>query len=243
MKEFTIDENGVPSLSANDIEKKAEEVIEFFDPKILHAPCETPLLSFVQETANKYNVLFDSSQDLGNNLHGHKVVGKFCFKPQAILVDKSITEDDPRQKFILGHEFGHLVLHRKLLIKKKNYTDINIADTEKDLVTGKKILSTPRDWLEWQANRFSNAIITPRATFINALIEVQKSLDIHKNVGHIYLDDQPVNFQDFQQILEKLKNIYHVSKKNIEVRLNELGLLIDVRGKNTQHISELFMEE
>ncbi len=242
MKDFVTDKNEAPKLSANEIEKKAEEVIDFFDSKILQTPCETPLLSFIETTAQRYKFQYDLSQDLGINNHGHKILGKFCFNPRAIFVDKSISEDF-RQKFVLGHEFGHLVLHRKLLIQKKDYTDLNITDTEKDLVTGKKILSTTRDWLEWQANRFSSALIIPRATFFAALIEVQNSLGIHRNLGRVYLDEQRYSFHDYQQTLDKLKDIYHVTKKSLEIRLNELDLLTDVRGKNTDHISELFMEE
>jgi Zn-dependent peptidase ImmA (M78 family) len=242
MSEFRINEQGIPSLSANDIEKRAEEVIEFFNPDILTEPCETPLLSFIQETAQKYKFTYDLSQDLGNNPHGHKVLGKFRFKPRAIFVDKSV-EGDLRQKFVIGHEFGHLVLHRNLLIKKEGYADVDIADVEKDFVTGKKILLTPRDWLEWQANKFSTAILMPRRTILAALINVQKSLGIHRNIGQIYLDEQKYSFSDFQQTLEGLQDIYKVTKTNLEYRLSDLNLLMDVRGKSAKHITELFMEE
>ncbi len=242
MSEFRIGEKGVPQLSSGDIEKKVEEVIEFFGPDVLHTPCETPVLQFVDEMANRYDFSYDLSQSLGSNAHGHRVLGKFIFKPRKILVDQSLN-DNPRQKFVLGHEFGHLILHRNLLIKRENYTDIDISDTEHDLVTGRKILLTPRDWLEWQANRFANALILPRATFMKALIVVQETLEIHRNLGRIYLDDQKYSLRDFMRTIEGLQEIYKVTPANIEIRLSDLGLLIDVRGKNTNHISELFLEE
>lgn len=242
MSELKIHDNGVPLLSANDIEKKAEEVIEFFQPEILYAPCETPLLSFVDETSNKFDFTYDLSSDLGNNSYNHKVLGKFCFKPRAIFIDKSV-DGDLRQKFILAHEFGHLVLHRNILVKRDEYVNADIEDVDWDFSTGKKILVSARDWLEWQANKFASAILMPRATLYAALIRVQKSLDIHRNLGQIYLDEQKYSFRDFQLTLEKLQEIYQVTKTNLEFRLNDLGLLIDTRGKNTKHISELFMEE
>lgn len=242
MNKLRIKEDGVPVLSANDIEKKAEEVIEYFNRDTLISPQETPIISFIEEMSQKFDFSYDSSQELGENIHGHKILGKFRFKPRAIFIDKSLN-GDLRHKFVLGHEFGHLILHRKLLIKKENYTDIDIFDTEKDLVTGKKILTTPRDWLEWQANHFASAILMPRSTFLKALINVQKSLDIHRNIGQVYLDEQKYSYKDFMQTLEKLKEIYQVTITNVELRLSDLGLLIDMRGKNTKHISELFMEE
>ena len=45
------------------------------------------------------------------------------------------------------------------------------------------------------------------------------------------------------QILEKLREIYRVTNSNLQIRLSDLDLLDDVRGKSTRHISELFMEE
>ena len=242
MKEFKVREDGVPVLSINDIEIKAEDVIKHFNADILLKPCETPIFSFLNELSQKSNFSYDLLQDLGNNLHGHKILGKFQFKPRKIFVDISV-DSNLRQKFVLGHEFGHLVLHRNILVNKAGYADIDIADIEKDLITGHKLLSTPRDWLEWQANQFSSSILMPRSTFPNALIDVQKSLDIHRNLGQIYLNDQRSNLSDFIQILEKLAKIYQVTNINVEIRLKELGLLNDVRGKNTKHISELFMEE
>jgi len=242
MNEIRIDANGVPHLSSTDIEMKAEEVIELFNPQVLRHHCETPILSFIEETAQRYNVIFDPKRDLGSNSHGNKILGKFCFSPRAILVDKSV-EGEPQQKFILGHEFGHLVLHRKSQVKKHVYDDVDISDVDRDFVTGKRVLSSPRDWLEWQANRFSSAILMPRATLQDALIEVQKTLEIHTNVGLIYLDDEAYNYRDFQSTLELLRSVYQVTKTNLEIRLSDLGLLIDVRGKSTKHISELLMEE
>lgn len=242
MNEFKIHENGVPILSGNDIEQKAEEVIEYFNPEVLRVPCETPILSFIDETSKKFNFTYELSVDLGNNIHNHKILGKFRFRPRAIFVDKSV-DGDLRQKFILGHEFGHLVLHRNLLVNKEDYANVDIADVEWDFSTGKKLLLNARDWLEWQANKFASAVLMPRTTLYAALVAVQKSLDIHRNLGRIYLDEQQYSYRDFQMTLEKLQEIYRVTKTNLEFRLNDQGLLIDTRGKNTKHISELFMEE
>ena len=99
MDEFKVNEDGVPILSTNDIEKKAEEVIKFFNEEILHLPSETPLLLFIEEISKKFDFTYDLSQDLGNNSHGHKILGKFRFRPKAIFVDKSL-QGDLRQKFI-----------------------------------------------------------------------------------------------------------------------------------------------
>ena len=57
---------------------------------------------------------------------------------------------------------------------KKDEYDINgFIDTEHDLITGKKILKTKKDRIEWQANKFSSAILMPRMTIRNAVIQIQ----------------------------------------------------------------------
>jgi Zn-dependent peptidase ImmA (M78 family) len=166
----------------------------------------------------------------------------FCFQPRKILVARSLA-GDVRFPFILGHEFGHLVLHRDLTIKKKGYSDVDISDTARDFVTGKKVLLTPRDWLEWQANRFAGAIVMPRATLLDALLSVQESLGIKHNVGRVFVEQKPYSVRDFDRTVLGLQSIFQVSRRNVEYRLDQLGLLIDRRKKNTEHISELLREE
>lgn len=236
-----LDKNGIPQLSSNDIEMKAEEVIEFFRPEVLRGPCQTPIESFAEETALRFSFVFDSSRDLGQSSFGHKILGMYSFQPRMILIDKSLAEN-PRRFFTLGHEYGHFVLHRNLIIKKKGYSDMDISDTEHDLVTGKKVLSTPRDWLEWQANRFASAILMPRATIHDALVSVQDSLGIRRNLGRIYLGPVGYSILDYQGTILGLQHIYKVTRTNLRFRLKELGLLIDTRRKDVKHISELLRE-
>jgi Zn-dependent peptidase ImmA (M78 family) len=241
MNIIPLDEKRVPVLSANDIELKAEEVIEFFNLDVLNQPCKTPLEFIVEETSTRFKVVFDFEQDLGGDAPNRKTLGKFIFSPRAILIDKSL-KDDIRFAFVFGHEFGHLVFHRKLIIKKKGYEDMDISDTAKDLVTGKKIFRTPRDWLEWQANRFSSALLMPRATLKTALLQIQERLNIRRNQGLVIVESAPYSKRDFENTLVGLQEVYGVSKRSIEFRLDDLGLLIDRRMKDTKHISEILME-
>jgi Zn-dependent peptidase ImmA (M78 family) len=242
MGQLPIDKNGVPRLAAGDIETKAEEVIEFFDPLVLQRPCATPLMVFLEETSRRFKVAIDFTRDLGESTQGHKIWGMFCFQPRRILVDRLLI-GDARFSFILGHEFGHLVLHRDLIVKKKGYSDVDISDTAHDFVTGKKVLLTPRDWLEWQANRFAGAILMPRATVLDALLSVQRSLGVNHNVGRVFVERKPYSVVDFNRTVVELQSIYQVSRRNVEYRLDQLGLLIDQRNKNTEHMSELLREE
>jgi len=163
-------EHGIPVLSSDDIELKAEEVITFFNPDVLMHPQQTPLLDFIEVLHEKYHVERDYSKSLGTTQYGSIILGKTKLKPLGLFVDKSL-QNDSRFNFVLGHEFGHVVLHRKVDVKRTGYEQQELIDSEIDLVTGKRNLQCARDWLEWQANRFSSAILMPRAIVFQAVNE------------------------------------------------------------------------
>ncbi|HIJ70364.1 MAG TPA: ImmA/IrrE family metallo-endopeptidase [Planctomycetes bacterium] len=242
MSSFSFDENGVPILSTDAIELKAEEVISYFDRTILEQPQRTPMLNFIEELHKKFDLFRDYSSALGRTKYGSIILGKTKLNPLGIYVDKSLA-NDARFNFVLGHEFGHVVLHRSVDLKGTGYEQQEIVDTEIDLVTGKKNFKTPRDWLEWQANRFSSAILMPRLSMFVAVIAKQKKMGITRDKGTIFLEEQPYSKRDYQEITNHLGLVYNVNATNVECRLKDLGILIDHRDINVKHISEMFATE
>ena len=231
---------GIQNLSREDIELKVIEVIEYFRKEILDHPCATPILEFVQQLQKEDKIIIDLTKDLGNTNKGIKIVGLFNLKPRGIYIDMSLINDN-RFNFTLSHEIGHLVLHRKLTFKQEEYE--GIQDTEYDMISGKHILKTDRDWIEWQANYFGSAFLMPKQTFIEAVRQIQDRMGIIRNQGMIYLDNTSSSIRDFEHIKGELKKIYIVNVTNIEIRINDLGILNDQRLKNVNHISRLFREE
>lgn len=242
MSNMGVDENGVPILSADAIELKAEEVISYFDKQILDTPKRTPLLEFVEELHNRFGLKRWYDKSLGTTRHGNIILGKTQTKPLGLYVDVSLA-NDPRFNFVLGHELGHVVLHRSIDLKRTGYEDQEIVDAEVDFVTGKKSLRTPRDWIEWQANYFSSSILMPRLSVNSAVIRKQKELGIKRNVGRIILETEGYSLRDYKQYQEYLELVFYVNGSNVECRLKDLGILIDRRNVSTLHISELFTTE
>jgi Zn-dependent peptidase ImmA (M78 family) len=232
--------NNLQHLSKIDIEVKAEVVIEYYDKNVLHKPQFTPLMAIIKKLKDEFKIIFDFKNEIGTSLNGKKILGKFIFKPRSILVDKSII-NDIRFPFVLAHELGHLVLHRKISLPKNEYD--NFIDTEYDLISGRKILLSIRDWIEWQANQFASAILMPQTTLLKSIISIQKKIGIGKSLGNVYLDNTNYSQRDFKRIIGELEIIFHVNKTNIEYRMNDLGILIDRRSKNIKHMSELLKEE
>lgn len=232
--------SNIPILSREDIELKAEEVIEYFYPQILEKPTETPLELICNSLRKEFNINIVLGTDLGYSSNDKKILGKFIISSKSILIDKSIINSN-RFQFALAHEIGHLILHRKVNYVKSNYD--TIIDTEIDFVTGKKYLQSERDWLEWQANQFSSSFLMPRSTMSIAVIAIQNRLGINHNVGQIYVTKETYSTSEFHQILVELSHLYDVNKTNVEHRLSDLGILIDKRLKDVKHISELLKED
>jgi hypothetical protein len=242
MTKMNINEKGVPILSADAIELKAEEVISYFDSKILDSPQLTPLLEYIEDLHKRFNLRRDYTMSLGRTKYDKVILGKTQLKPLGLYVDVSLV-NDPRFKFVLGHELGHVVLHRFVDMKKTGYEEQEIIDTKINFFTGKKNLQTPRDWLEWQANYFSSAILMPRLSIMKAVIQKQEEMGIKRNLGRIILEAKEYSVADYKKIQEHLTLVYSVNATNVECRLKDLGILIDRMNLNVQHISELFTTE
>jgi hypothetical protein len=83
----------------------------------------------------------------------------------------------------------------------------------------------------------------PRGTVRKALIVKQKEMGIRRHIGQIILDKQKCNMRDYQEVKNHLMKIYSVNSTNVECRLKDIGILIDRRNIDVQHISELFNTE
>ena len=232
----------IPQLSANDIEVKAEQVIKYFDLNLLSTPQAVPIREFASQTKHKFAIDYRTDIDLGTGPGGKKCLGQFRTTPRGIFIDQSLEGSD-RFPFVLAHEYGHFVLHRKIDPVKCGYTTSSLDDAEVDFVTHKKVLTTPRDWIEWQANRFASAILMPRATFSDALIDFHKQQGWNRQIGVVIVNATQQSRRDFNHTLGALSLVYSVNRTNIECRLRDLQLLQDHRNPETRHISQLFKED
>jgi len=188
------------------------------------------------------SLLFDATQELGSTKDGRRILGIFQQKPLAIKIDASLANDDTKFRFTVAHEYGHFVLHGQLSIGSDVGLERTIRDTSIDFVeVGRKRLETPRDWIEWQANRFAAAILIPRATIVHAVRRVQSRMGITSNRGRIILEHKAYSYADLNRQLRELCLIYIVSKTAMQNRLSTLEILIDQRDSNLQdHLASSF---
>ena len=70
---------------------------------------------------------------------------------------------------------------------------------------GRRKITTAKERVEWQANRFAASFLMPRETFRDAVAMIQEQLGVIKNVGIAYLDASAPNVRDFNQLLSCLQ--------------------------------------
>ncbi len=241
MKREKLDSNGIPILSRDDIEVKAEKFLQFFDQQCLKEPVFTPLPTICTTLREKHNVKFVFDLNLGETKEGYRYLGRFHISSRTIFIDNRLSDSDPRFNFTLAHELGHFVLHKQVNLKILS-DNAEIRDTSRNLVLERIEGGNPRSLIEWQANKFASSLLLPRYTVPIAVMEKQKAMGITRDIGKIYFDRQAVNLRDYNHILAHLKFVYQTSAAAIKIRLKELNVLVDhtdytVRSKGSPELT------
>ena len=130
-------------------------------------------------------------------------VGHICVDRKGIRIWINPFENmnEKRRRFTLAHELGHLVLH---ILQDSDFQKENIC-----IKDNKKTFKRNNFWdiREYQANTFAAQLLMPASLFTKEF-ERLSTLPLSK-----------------EQIIEKLSDIFQVSKQAVEFRLKNLRLL------------------
>lgn len=127
---------------------------------------------------------------------------------QQVVVDEGCT-NQKRISFTVGHEAGHLSLHRQLF-KIENGFIVGWATIPKS--HNKKKLDTAHHRREWQANVYAGALLAPEMD-VRTLLE---ELGLVKNLvlSPFNLDEHFASFE----------SRFGLSRQALEIRLGHLGV-------------------
>lgn len=149
---------------------------------------------------------------------------------RTVIIDNRLLEDNQehRYRFTLGHEVGHDILHpeyfshlcrsrralSKLLGGEFNNEEPMIQCRVDSSTVPKK---SPKDWtdkerMEWQANRFSSAILMPK-TAVGYVFDLYDRKDDLNNIFAC------------AGLVHDVANVFNVSPIAAEIRLKELGYI------------------
>jgi len=246
-------DKGVPILRDNEIEEIAYRLLRKAAPDCVDIPEMTPIPSIIKWLQDNHRLGFALADDLGV-MNGRKIRGKTILSQGVILLDSSIVTNDESLYFMTAaHEIGHWTLHRSRKIKKDDsdevidcFEDEEFSFWDKDeinTIRKKKELRTSLDFLEHHAKVFAANLLMPRKAFITAVQAIQIHLGISRNIGQVYLYDDPIQNGDYRRVVTLLHELFKAPKQAISIRFMELGLLNDLRGVRTKQNKESIREE
>jgi len=158
----------------------------------------------------------------------------------TVFIDNALLDEDQRGRcrFTFGHEPGHWIFHRHRYVIDKN--QINIFDymdeaqqqqqkvyVKCDRNTVGKIsrhnggFNDDGQWMEWQADYFSSAILMPKRSFKMAAESLMGQFGLRRD----YFKSTPIptSFDDARRITSSLAQTFDVSFQASAIRLNKLG--------------------
>jgi Zn-dependent peptidase ImmA (M78 family) len=124
--------------------------------------------------------------------------GMIFIKDSIPIIGVNALHHPNRQRFTIGHEIGHLVLHR---IQLSNTVHV---DKQFPVLMRDQASSTGTELMEIQANKFAAALLMPTEIFRDELSSMSFDID----------DERP---------LDALAQKFKVSRQAIELRLRSLG--------------------
>ena len=167
-----------------------------------------------------------------HDLDGMEILGSANFDRKKIVINAhgNIT----RERFTLGHEIGHFFLKHQLYLASESVieSDLRIVSEREDGFNYER--------LEFQANSFASNLILPDEIFIRKTAEFRNLLGItDRGHGYIFVDDQPYNYQIYDQLLTQLLTYFEVSKQAIQYKLQKLGMLTDQRSRRASQLGDV----
>ncbi len=144
-------------------------------------------------------------------------------KAHTVIIDRTLLAENQehRYRFTMGHEASHEFLHKEYFAYDPDQMTIfdYIGETPIPMVQcridTKKMdarnseIWTERDWMEWQANALSSAILMP----VSMVRKVAESVKTTKAVFRNYIT------------AAKVSNVFNVSFEAASYRLKQLGYI------------------
>lgn len=228
-----------PYLSKEEIDGYASQLAEDFQPGILKNPEQLDIEGFLECYLGLDLDLAYLSGDgsaLGVTIFRDGIMPVFdpgsmkmapkWFPYKTIVIDSVLYDRDemlPRCRFTIGHECGHFLFHRRyygdydpdqmtmLQMEAKNGCYRLCRLTDMRPVSKRAEEWSVGDRMEWQANRFSGALLMPAEAV--QLIAGNKDFSNPENAMRLEYD---------------VVDCFGVSKQAAVVRLHQLGYFDDV---------------
>ena len=220
------------NYSAIQLEFEAEKLLDQFDPERLKIPKPIDVYAVIEKCLGvdyDWKYITPDQSILGATAFtaGYTWVwpasyycegmhpSKLYLPKGSILIDATLTEGQNRgrENFTVMHEVFHQVLHQDYFLR--NPHDY-IHETTQIALNGKKILKTPLDHVEYQANMCAAAFLMPQ--------HVVKA-EFERRTGY-WERNYPLQCDYMvESIIGDMANAFSVSKQAMRYRLNTLNMI------------------
>lgn len=187
MPYYKLSPEGVPILSAAQIDTIAEQLVREVQPELFFSQLDAVSLSLIMKRLNGWHFagryLSRSGGLLGlASFQGGSLVitdetrtesSTLEVPPHSILVDRALFQKQNERlfRFTLAHEMGHALLHERFASTETNMQAYKEQGNQRRLedsadrfgIREKRELQTSYDWIEWQANAFASALLMPKS--------------------------------------------------------------------------------
>lgn len=238
--------NGLPVVSKRELDTLGEDLIWDFQPEAIRNPSPVDIERFVEcylRMTPDYQYLSHNGVYLGMTVFNDtdKVpvydpstnrAEYISAKAGTVIIDTRLLAENQqhRYRFTLGHEGSHSILHSEYFAYQASMNELYkrvfggnntpmIQCRMDNTVHRKGDYWSDRDWMEWQANSLSSAILMPK----RAVEKVVESVD-YKGAN---------NFLLRMKLVSIISNVFDVSTTAAEIRLSELGLVEKTKEPTT----------
>ena len=236
--------SGAPVLSRKEIDDIGENLVSDFNPAAMQMPQEIDIDLFVQDylgADQDFQYLSHCSVYLGMTVFNDtdKVpvydpvqnrAEYISSRANTIIIDQTLLEEkqEHRYRFTMGHEASHVFLHTPyfaydpnqitlmdLMGGGKEAAMIQCRVDTKKMNCEQQAVWTDKEWMEWQANALSSAILMPRAMVLKVVREIRKKPGFCQKTEtqRCYIEADTVS------------QVFNVSFQAATIRLKELGVM------------------
>lgn len=231
--------SGTPVLSRKEIDTIGENIIRDFMPEALESPQEIDIDLLAQDylgVDQDFQYLSHCGVYLGMTVFNdtdkvpiydpmNNCADYISAKAHTIIIDKTLLEENQkhRYRFTMGHETGHEFLHKEYFAYDPAQLTLFdfMGETPAPMVQCRvdtkkmdiKVSKTwgDREWMEWQANAMSSALLMPES-MVRLIAESFGNLNLPRRLR-------------CYAMIEKVASVFNVSLEAAGYRLKQLGYI------------------
>jgi Zn-dependent peptidase ImmA (M78 family) len=154
------------------------------------------------------------------NLSKDRHLGNFDYRKRLVRLSDSQADGEPRDRFSMGHEIGHDVLHSNQRFHEFMERDAQLSgEAATDI--------WERHWLDIQANYFASCLLMPRKVVALLYSIYWKKWFKKEQVRPLHISDDYYNDKTFQNVVAPMSRKMNVSMEAMKNTLIDMELIVD----------------